>query len=68
LLGYYLIKEIALCSQASTQAPQLMHLSKSTTTSFSLLNAFTGHASTQPLQTPPQEQLLHFPSFQQHFL
>ena len=27
----------------------------------------TAQASTQPTHLPPQQQLVHFPSFQQHF-
>jgi hypothetical protein len=63
----YLSKEIAPCLHALAQAPQLMHFFTSTTTLFSLFKAPTGHASTHPLQAPPQEQLEHLPSFQQHF-
>jgi hypothetical protein len=45
-----------------------MHFFTSTTTLFSLFKAPTGHASTHPLQAPPQEQLEHLSSFQQHFV
>jgi hypothetical protein len=45
-----------------------MHFSESNTTSFSRFNAPTGQASTQPLHAPLHVQLVHFPSFQQHFL
>ncbi len=45
-----------------------IHFPESNITLSFLDNAPTGQASTQPMQAPPQEQLVHFPSFQQHFL
>jgi len=60
--------EIAPYLQALIQAPQSMHLLLLIFTIFSLVNTPTGQTSTHPAQAPPQEQLVHLPSFQQHLL
>jgi hypothetical protein len=62
-------------------APQSMHLEASNLTIFPRVNASEGQASTQPSQVLlaellqlqlllplPQSELVHLPSFQQHFL
>jgi len=60
--------DITLCLHAATHAPQPIHILELNVTVFARFKAPTGHASTHPTQALPQVQLVHLPSFQQHFL
>jgi hypothetical protein len=62
---------MALCLHAATHAPQEMHFLESNSTFFPRFNAPVGQTSTQPshfLAFFAQQELVHLPSLQQHFL